>query len=398
MLAPHAWSQLNEAVAIFESAGAGGAPVASFVPRLHVLREKAYLSLQNVISVPLGLGAGRSGEDMGDALAEGTDASRFILGPPTRLERKQRKKAAVSGGVVGVGIARSSSASEGMSPDGPSPGAVLAHMLGGAPALSAQAPPVTMFPPRPSEAYHPLDSPILQRVPPPPPQQQHQPPPPQQAHTPPQQVSAHTAAAMYLSALHHPTQQGAYPPQPQPQQPYRQSPLAQPAHAHRPSAASHPQQPSSAPPPPPRAPPQHHYLAGHVGQDVGAPQPSYASPPGAEYAAAAPSPLFNLVSFATDFPLQQGGAGAFAGEGGGAERRGHASVEGPGEGELAGLDGSQGGENWPHCASLFLSLLSPSSFMRPSSLTWSSSSLAGLDALGSSGAALPSPFDFSRFS
>ncbi|GAA5833260.1 hypothetical protein JCM9279_001470 [Rhodotorula babjevae] len=301
MLAPHAWSQLNEAVAIFESAGAGGAPVASFVPRLHVLREKAYLSLQNVISVPLGLATGQAGEDMGDALAEGTDASRFILGPPTRLERKQRKKATVGSASVGVGLARSSPASEGLSPEGPSPGAMLAHMLGGAPALSAQAPPVTMFPPRTSEAYHPLDSPILQRAPPQ--QQPHhhhqQPQQPQQAHTPPQQVSAHTAAAMYLSALHHPAQQGAYPPPP-PQQPsYRQPP-------HGPPSSSRLQQPSPGPPPPHHAPPQHSYPAGHTGQELDAAVPSYASPQGRAEFAAAPSPLFNLVSFATDFPLQQG--------------------------------------------------------------------------------------------
>ncbi|KPV75000.1 uncharacterized protein RHOBADRAFT_53911 [Rhodotorula graminis WP1] len=371
MLAPHAWSQLNEAVAIFESAGAGGAPVASFVPRLHVLREKAYLSLQNVISVPLGLGAGRPGEDMGDALAEGTDASRFILGPPTRLERKPRKKAAV--GVVSG--ARSSPASEGLSPEGPSPSAVLAHMLGGAPALSAQAPPVTMFPPRPSEAYHPLDSPILRRPPPQQHQQQHPLPPPPPSHqqppTPPQQVSAQTAAAMYLSAHHHPAQQSAYSPQPQPQpqqMSYRQMPLGQPAHAHRPPSSAHAPQLPSAPQPYP--PPQNHYLAGHVAQDPGQGPPNYASPPGRAEYGAAPSPLFNLVSFATDFPLQQGGAAPVVGEAGGGERRGFGSVEAGEEQQLAGMDGSQGGEHWPH---------------------W-------LDSLGAGSAGLPSPLDFSRFS
>ncbi|GAA5897932.1 hypothetical protein JCM8208_003195 [Rhodotorula glutinis] len=364
MLAPHAWSQLNEAVAIFECAGAGGAPVASFVPRLHVLREKAYLSLQNVISVPLGLGAGRPGEDMGDALAEGTDASRFILGPPTRLERKPRKKATVGG------VARSSPASEGLSPEGPSPSAILAHMLGGAPALSAQAPPVAMFPPRPSEAYHPLDSPILPRTAP---QQQqhphqHQPAPQhEQAHTPPQQVSAQTAAAMYLSALHHPAQPSAYSPQPQPQPSYHQAPLGPPAQAHRPPSSAHPPQPSSAPPPHP--PLQHHYLGTHVRHEPGPGAPSYASPTSRAEYGAAPSPLFNLVSFATDFPLQQGGAGPSIGEGGGAERRGFAPVE-VGDEQLGGMDGSEGGENWPH---------------------W-------LDSLGAGSAGLPSPLDFSRFS
>ncbi|BGP40532.1 hypothetical protein JCM10449v2_004494 [Rhodotorula kratochvilovae] len=211
MLAPHAWSQLNEAVAIFETAGATGAPVAAFVPRLRILRDKAYLSLQNVISVPLGLSAGQPPADVADSLAEGTDASLFILGPPTRLERKQRKKHSLS--------ARGSSAGDGMSPDGASPSTALAQMLGGAPALSEQAPPVAMLaaPGGPeSQAYHPLDAPILPR----------------------QQLAAATtqaAAAKYLAAVQHPAHADPYPPQPlyhhPPPQPYPGSSYASPASA-----------------------------------------------------------------------------------------------------------------------------------------------------------------------
>lgn len=88
-LAPHAWSQLNDAVRIFEEAGSGGAPVAAYVPRLHVLREKAYLSLQNAMSVPTGLDTSSA---LADELAAGTDVSLSVLAPPTRLARSSRPR------------------------------------------------------------------------------------------------------------------------------------------------------------------------------------------------------------------------------------------------------------------------------------------------------------------
>lgn len=317
MLAPHSWSQLNEAVATFEVAGAGGAPVASFVPRLHVLREKAYLSLQNVISVPLGLGSGRPTEDVGDALAEGTDASRFILGPPTRLERRQRKK-------TPAGVARSSPSSEGFSPDGASPSAMLARMLGGAPALSAQAPPVAMLPPQQGDVYHPLDSPILPRPPPP--------PPAAPAH------STQAAAAAYLSAHHHPAQQGAYPPPP----PSSSSSSYLPHSAVAPSASAAQQQ---VPPPTAFSAPQ-----GQAAPLVS--QPYYPSQPATSYPPA-PSPLFTFASFATDFPLQGLGAGPASGPGA-AGAEGLAAAMGTGE-QLDGGAGTPGGETWS-CACSFLLL------------------------------------------
>ncbi|GAA5857732.1 hypothetical protein JCM1840_000888 [Sporobolomyces johnsonii] len=154
MLAPHAWSQLNQAVAIFETAGSSGAPVAMFVPRLQLLRQKAYLSLQNIISVPLGLGRG----DVSDSLAEGTDVNLSILNPPARLERKPRRKAAQPAGRAGsAGLS---------STDGSSPNSVLAQMLGATPALSVHAPPVSTTVADPSEAqpYTPFDSPILKEA------------------------------------------------------------------------------------------------------------------------------------------------------------------------------------------------------------------------------------------
>ena len=46
-----------------------------FIPRLKTLREKAYMSLQNSISIPHGVGR----EDWSEALLEGTDVSRSIL-------------------------------------------------------------------------------------------------------------------------------------------------------------------------------------------------------------------------------------------------------------------------------------------------------------------------------
>lgn len=153
MLAPHAWSQLNEAVALFEAAGAGGAPVAAFVPRLRVLREKAFLSLQNAIAVPLGLVDAQSRTDVSDSLAEGTDVSLSILCPPTRLERRQRKKSVIRGSSAGKEGSSSSTASD-------SPNTVLAQMLGATPALSEQAPPVTAaWPSSPVEVepYTPFD-------------------------------------------------------------------------------------------------------------------------------------------------------------------------------------------------------------------------------------------------
>ncbi|GAA5820480.1 hypothetical protein JCM3770_005543 [Rhodotorula araucariae] len=214
MLAPHAWSQLNEAVAIFEAAGASGAPVAAFVPRLRLLRDKAYLSLQNVISVPLGLSS-QPPADVADSLAEGTDASLFILGPPTRLERKQRKKQSLS--------VRGSPAGDGFSPDGASPSTVLAKMLHGAPALSERAPPVAMLAvPGVDEthAYHPLDAPILPR---------------QQSVQLLAPSTTQAIAAQYLAAPLHPAQANLYPPQPfyhlTPPESYHNSAYASPAAA-----------------------------------------------------------------------------------------------------------------------------------------------------------------------
>ncbi|GAA5820631.1 hypothetical protein JCM11251_003084 [Rhodosporidiobolus azoricus] len=158
MLAPHAWSQLHDAVSTFEAAGAGGAPVAAFVPRLHVLRDKAFQALQNAISVPFGIGAAPPTTISGD-LAAGTDASLFILGPPTRLERRQRKR-----GPAG------SSSLEGSSPqsvsDAVSPAAALAAMLGETGALSAQAPPVItthLAGSSETQPYTPFDEPIIGR-------------------------------------------------------------------------------------------------------------------------------------------------------------------------------------------------------------------------------------------
>ncbi|GAA5865743.1 hypothetical protein JCM8547_002763 [Rhodosporidiobolus lusitaniae] len=185
MLAPHAWSQLNEAVSTFELAGSSGAPVAAFVPRLHLLREKAFMSLQNVISVPLagltgaGVGGGAAGgarggageshdspgnaKDVGDSLAEGTDAGLSILGPPTRLERRQPKKRSSpaassfppppppssfpSSALSGSGRdALSPVSSSGTAETVASPGTqALKEMLTATGALSAHAPPVTAF-------------------------------------------------------------------------------------------------------------------------------------------------------------------------------------------------------------------------------------------------------------
>ncbi|GAA5979676.1 hypothetical protein JCM5350_003808 [Sporobolomyces pararoseus] len=85
LLAPHSWTQLKEAVSIFEIAGASGAPCSMYTPRLKVLQEKAYTSLQNLLSVPFGLGDG----GLSDALLEG-EIARSILNPPVRLERKSK--------------------------------------------------------------------------------------------------------------------------------------------------------------------------------------------------------------------------------------------------------------------------------------------------------------------
>ena len=74
LLAPHSWTQLKEAVSIFEIAGASGAPCSMYTPRLKVLQEKAYTSLQNLLSVPFGLGDG----GLSDALLEG-EIARSIL-------------------------------------------------------------------------------------------------------------------------------------------------------------------------------------------------------------------------------------------------------------------------------------------------------------------------------
>ncbi|GAA6024586.1 hypothetical protein JCM11491_000290 [Sporobolomyces phaffii] len=86
LLAPHSWTQLQQAVAVFEEAGSTGAPCSLYIPRLKVLQEKAFVSLQNLLSIPLGLGD----RGMSDALVEG-EISRSILNPPVRLERRQTK-------------------------------------------------------------------------------------------------------------------------------------------------------------------------------------------------------------------------------------------------------------------------------------------------------------------
>lgn len=75
LLARHAWQQLNIAIDIFETAGAGGAPVSMFCPRLRALRDTALLSLQNAQGVPLGMNTAQ----VSDFLAEGTDANLSIL-------------------------------------------------------------------------------------------------------------------------------------------------------------------------------------------------------------------------------------------------------------------------------------------------------------------------------
>ncbi|GAA5984135.1 hypothetical protein JCM10908_006063 [Rhodotorula pacifica] len=116
-LAPHAWSQLNEAVRIFDAAGAGGAPVAAFVPRLRLLLEKAYLSLQNVISIPRGPGdLEGDAADLAEQLAEGTDVSLSILAPPTRLARTSRRRSNVSSSSPAGGGSSISPSLTGLSP------------------------------------------------------------------------------------------------------------------------------------------------------------------------------------------------------------------------------------------------------------------------------------------
>lgn len=74
LLAPHSWTQLKEAVTVFEIAGSTGAPCSQYIPRLKLLQEKAYVSLQNLLSVPLGLGSHASSE----SLVEG-EITRSIL-------------------------------------------------------------------------------------------------------------------------------------------------------------------------------------------------------------------------------------------------------------------------------------------------------------------------------
>ncbi|GAA6041112.1 hypothetical protein JCM8097_004118 [Rhodosporidiobolus ruineniae] len=206
MLAPHAWSQLNEAVSIFEHAGASGAPVAAFVPRLKVLREKAFGSLQAAIAVPLGLAlGGTTGGAAGGRDGEGeADATSSILGPPTRLERRGKKKPTGSGRGAS-GTPGSTSSLDGASPSSvtspsaafptstPTSSSAAADFASGTPAmqldpassaiadlltatdgLSAQAPPIsstlfTSIHSAPStsattadaQMYTPFDDPIL---------------------------------------------------------------------------------------------------------------------------------------------------------------------------------------------------------------------------------------------
>ncbi|KAK4700144.1 hypothetical protein P7C70_g6107, partial [Phenoliferia sp. Uapishka_3] len=80
ILARHAWDQLNIAVEIFEIASRGGAPVAMLLPRVEMLREQAYASLQSSMGIPF---APRT---------EGpTAATISMLGPITRLFRKPKR-------------------------------------------------------------------------------------------------------------------------------------------------------------------------------------------------------------------------------------------------------------------------------------------------------------------
>ncbi|GAA5999855.1 hypothetical protein JCM10207_005938 [Rhodosporidiobolus poonsookiae] len=166
VLAPHAWGQLNEAVAVFEAAGASGAPVAAFVPRLHVLRDKAFRSLQHAIAVPMQLAASSASPDGAESPRgpsqgqqdEEADASAAILAPPTRLERKQRRKPLSGSGSGGVGGSTSPSSSpagtadSAVSPPGArsgsrtrtAPDAALASLLGASSSLGAHAPPVSL--------------------------------------------------------------------------------------------------------------------------------------------------------------------------------------------------------------------------------------------------------------
>lgn len=328
MLAPHAWGQINEAIAIFESAGSGGAPVAAFVPRLHNLRNRAFLSLQNVISVPLGLGAA---VDVGDSLAEGTDAVLSILGPPTRLERKQRKKSS---------IRDSPSNGDASSPDGPSPNAALAQMLQATPALSAGAPPVpSPLAGRDTEEYHPLDAPILPR--PTGPMQQHH------------ASSAEAAAIAYLSSL-----QNAAPVHPL----YQSTPLnqsfipaastsAQPIlpHLHdlqsRASAFAVPSILSSDPVSSFNAPlvPSNARTTIPPTQpdrilSASAPVSGYTSPvpPAAPNAVSPFLPQFTVANFATAFPLIGAGAPAAAAMAAGPSTGGNAQTSGPSTAPTAG--------------------------------------------------------------
>lgn len=74
-LTRHAWGQLEMAIDVFETAAVGGAPVASLVPRLKVLRETAYASLLKAQSVPRGLASNQ----VSTYLDEKTDADLSIL-------------------------------------------------------------------------------------------------------------------------------------------------------------------------------------------------------------------------------------------------------------------------------------------------------------------------------
>ncbi|GAA5967730.1 hypothetical protein JCM11641_005747 [Rhodosporidiobolus odoratus] len=188
VLAPHAWRQLNEACEVFEVAGAEGAPVAAFVPRLRTLREKAYVSLTNTISVPLGLGVP---SPISTTEEDAADASLSILGAPTRLERKQKRRTPSANGLVNTSLTSVSSghgsspaANPSSSPSSPfntspapsadlnpvaafpSPSTALAEMLTATSALSAHAPPVSTTPAiagpmelMPAQPYTPFDEP-----------------------------------------------------------------------------------------------------------------------------------------------------------------------------------------------------------------------------------------------
>ncbi|GAA5939390.1 uncharacterized protein JCM15063_004508 [Sporobolomyces koalae] len=125
VLAPFAWGQLREAVSIFETAGATGAPCSLYVPRLKTLQEKAYISLQSLLTVPSNLGFDGN---LSEILSAGTDVDRSILNPPVRLERKQGRQ---KSSPVQEGVSPGSDSSLGHARDPSLPLAPQTSQIGG---------------------------------------------------------------------------------------------------------------------------------------------------------------------------------------------------------------------------------------------------------------------------